>query len=209
LGEASLSEQAYYVMREMIVTALLPPGAIINEPELQRQLQIGRTPIREAVRRLAQEKLLEVVPRRGIFVTNVNIRDLASLGEVRLVMEAHAASLAAQRATEAERAEALELSRELGQKPGTDQRAAIELDRRIHNYVYRCAHNQFLAETLESYYTLALRIWFLGLGRMKDVNLAREHRALLAAIRRGDRAGAERAMRDHINTFQRALRDTL
>ena len=79
----SLAEQAYYAIRELIVSLELPPGSAVREPELTEELGIGRTPVREALRRLAQERLVEVFPRRGIFVTTVDVRDLARLCEVR------------------------------------------------------------------------------------------------------------------------------
>src|SRR5512135_2592148 len=105
----SFADRAYDAIRELIVTLELPPGAVVREPELTERLGVGRTPVREALRRLAQERLVEVYPRRGIFVTPVNIRDLASLSEVRAVLESHAARLAAERATAEERGELAEL----------------------------------------------------------------------------------------------------
>src|SRR6184192_466143 len=83
----------------MIVSVELRPGAVIDERGLMERLGIGRTPIREALRRLAQEKLVEVFPRRGMFVTRVDVRDLARLCEVRALLEPEAARLAAERAT--------------------------------------------------------------------------------------------------------------
>ena len=100
---ASLADRAYHAIREMIVSLELRPGAVIDERSLMEQLGIGRTPTREALRRLAQEGLVEVYPRRGMFVTNVEIRDLASLAEVRSVLESHVARLAAERATDDDR----------------------------------------------------------------------------------------------------------
>src|SRR5918912_1805367 len=121
----SLSDRAYFSIRDMIVALELPPGAIVNERELMERLGLGRTPIREALRQLAQEKLVEVFPRRGIFFSGVNVRDLASLSEVREQLEPYAARLAAERATAAEREELAELVTELdGIEPG-DQRALI------------------------------------------------------------------------------------
>ena len=105
-GEAaSLADRAYHAIREMIVSVELRPGAVIDERGLMERLGIGRTPTREALRRLAQERLVEVYPRRGMFVTSVEIRDLASLAEVRSALESHAARLAAERATEEDRGE--------------------------------------------------------------------------------------------------------
>src|SRR5256714_14608403 len=95
----SLAEKAYLAVREMIVSLELRPGAVINERELMERLGIGRTPVREALRRLAQEKFGAVYPPRGMFVTTVEIRDLAAPCEVRLPLAGQAARLAAQRPT--------------------------------------------------------------------------------------------------------------
>src|SRR5256885_122880 len=95
----SLADRAYRAVREMIVSLELRPGAVVSERELMEQLGIGRTPLREALRRLAQEKFVAVYPRRGMFVTTVEIRDLAALCEVRLAIEGQAARPPAQRGT--------------------------------------------------------------------------------------------------------------
>src|ERR671931_1766835 len=101
----SLADKAYHAIRDLIVSLELAPGAVIDERELVERLEIGRTPVREALRRLAQERLVEVYPRRGMLVTRVDVRELARLSEVRLVLEPEAARLAAERATEADREE--------------------------------------------------------------------------------------------------------
>src|SRR5919201_2087608 len=98
----------------MIVSLELPPGGVISERALMERLRVGRTPVREALRRLAQEKLVDVYPRRGMFVTGVDVRELARLSEVRAVLEPEAARLAAERATDADRAELAALLEELG-----------------------------------------------------------------------------------------------
>jgi DNA-binding GntR family transcriptional regulator len=135
----SLAERAYRAIREMIVSLELRPGAVIDERRLMERLGIGRTPTREALRRLAQERLVEVYPRRGMFVTSVEIRDLASLAEVRSVLESHAARRAAERSTADER-EALEmLLVELDGRSELDARELMALDERIHRQVWRCA----------------------------------------------------------------------
>ncbi|HJX47084.1 MAG TPA: GntR family transcriptional regulator, partial [Gaiellaceae bacterium] len=81
----SLADKAYQAIRELIVSLELAPGAVIDEPELMERLGIGRTPVREGLRRLAHERLVEVYPRRGMFVTGVDVRELARLSEVRAV----------------------------------------------------------------------------------------------------------------------------
>jgi DNA-binding GntR family transcriptional regulator len=209
-GEAaSFADRAYYAIRELIVTLELPPGAVVREPELTARLGIGRTPVREALRRLAQERLIDVYPRRGMHVTNVDVRELARLCEVRAALEPEAARLASERATQADLDEISELLDDLGRTRKSDDRALIELDRRIHEAVYRASHNRFLAETLEWYYTHALRIWLLGLDRTRLGDAVREHVPLLDAIRRGNGARAADLMRTHVERFEEEMRDAL
>src|SRR5438270_1158999 len=176
----SLADEAYFAIREMIVSLELRRGAVIDERGLIERLRIGRTPTREALRRLAQEKLVEVYPRRGMFVTSVEIRDLASLSEVRAVLESHAARLAAERATEREREELTALLEELERGAELNERELMAFDERIHRRIYRCTHNPFLEKTLDEYYVLALRIWYLALDRTSELQQAvLEHRELL------------------------------
>jgi DNA-binding GntR family transcriptional regulator len=206
----SLAERAYLAIRGLIVSLELPPGSVLNERALIERLGIGRTPVREALRRLAQERLVEVFPRRGMIVTTVEIRDLASLSEIRSVLEAEAARLAAERATSAEREELGALIEELDRHDARDQRALMAFDERIHRTIYRCAHNTFLAETLEEYYVLALRIWHLALEQAAELEAAvQEHRDLLVAIRDGDGERAARIIRTHVDDFESAMHQVL
>ena len=207
---ASLADRAYHAIREMIVSVELRPGAVIDERGLMERLGIGRTPTREALRRLAQERLVQVYPRRGMFVTSVEIRDLASLAEVRSALESHAARLAAERATEEDRSELEALLGELGGRSELDVRELMALDERIHRQVYRSAHNPFLEATLEEYYVLALRIWYLALDRAPELEQAvLGHRELLEAIRDGDALRAEATMRRHVLDFEEVMRRVL
>jgi DNA-binding GntR family transcriptional regulator len=210
-GEAvSLADQAFYAIRELIVTLELAPGAVVNERQLIERLEIGRTPVREALRRLAQEKLVEVYPRRGIFVTTVDVRDLARLCEVRAVLEPEAARLAAERATQLDLDQLASLMNDLDTEKGRDDKALIALDQRIHRTIYRCTHNHFLEATLEEYYALALRIWMLALEETGELQAAvLEHRALLEAVAFGKGEVAAQIMRDHVEHFEAAMRRVL
>jgi DNA-binding GntR family transcriptional regulator len=203
---ASLADQAYHAIRGLIVSLELAPGAVIDERQLVERLAIGRTPVREALRRLAQERLVEVYPRRGMFVTGVDVRELARLSEVREVLEPEAARLAAERATDADRRELGALLVELDTAGGE----LMALDERIHRAVYRAAHNDLLEATLEQYYVLALRIWSMALDRAHDLGEAvEEHRALLEAIRSGDAERAADTMRAHVQNFEQAMHRVL
>jgi DNA-binding GntR family transcriptional regulator len=210
-GATSFSERAYYAIRELIVTLDLPPGAVVSERELMERIGVGRTPVREALRRLSREKLVDVYPRRGMFVSRVDVRDLAGLSEVRAVLESSAARLAATRSTDADREVTTALLEELERAADErDERTLIELDQRIHRHLYACTHNPFLEQTLNEYYVLTLRIWFLALDRVARLDDAiLEHRALLEAVRDADADRAEEAMRVHVTGFERAIRAVL
>jgi DNA-binding GntR family transcriptional regulator len=207
----SQSEQAYFAIRELIVTLELAPGSLVDERELMARLGLGRTPVREALRALAQEKLIEVYPRRGMFVASVDARNLAALSEVRGVLEPFAARLAAQRLGSDERAELDALLAELDAVSAHPEgRRLIEVDQRIHRFVHRAAHNAFLESVLDEHYMHALRIWFLALDRISDLEDAvLEHRALLDAIRDGDPDRAEAVMHTHVDGFEAGIRRAL
>jgi len=208
--EQSLADQAYYAIREWIVTLDLAPGSVVNERELMGRLGVGRTPVREALRDLAREQLVDVFPRRGMFVSGVDVGDIAGLSEVRRVLETEAARLAASRRDDVDLVETAALLAELAGASGEhDSRRLIDLDERIHRHVARCAHNPFLEATLEEYYVLALRIWFLALDRVALDQAIAEHHAILEAIRDGDAARAAEAMRAHVASFARAIRSVL
>ena len=198
-------DRAYRAIRGLIVSLELPPGAVIDERELMQRLGLGRTPVREALRQLAQEQLVEVFPRRGMFVTSVDVRDLARISEVRTALEPQAARLAAERATDEERDQLADLGDQI--KRGAD---LMGLDERIHRAIYAAAHNDLLEKTLGEYYVLALRIWMIALGRAQDLEDAVEaHRDLIQAIvvANGDRAAE--IMRAHVENFEQAMRNVL
>ncbi len=208
---SSLSEEAYSRIRSMIITLELVPGSLISESDLMSKLGFGRTPIREALRSLANEKLVEVYPRRGMFVSGVDVHNLSALSEVRAVLEIKAAELAAQRSTPADQLVTKALIAEIqGLKGDLDMATLIGLDQRIHHHIYQCTHNEFLAADLDNYYAHALRIWFLALDRIAGLTEAIiEHRALLEAIASNDSKAAGKAMHDHIEGFEASIRKSL
>jgi DNA-binding GntR family transcriptional regulator len=202
---SSLADRAYLAIRDLIVSLDLPPGSLIDERQLMESLDIGRTPVREALRRLAQEQLVEVFPRRGMFVTGVDVRDLARISEVRAALEPEAARLAAERATDEERDELSALGDQI--KRGADLMA---LDERIHRAIYAAAHNNLLEKTLGEYYVLARRIWMIALDRDEDLEEAVEaHRDLIQAIVLGNGERAAKRMRAHVENFEQTMRNVL
>src|SRR3979411_592593 len=161
----SQSEEAYLRIRERIISLGMPPGSVVNESRLGEELKIGRTPIREALQRLARENLVRSIPHRGTFVTDINITDLARITEVRVVLEGHAARLAAERLSGADRESLSTLGGVLEEGRSLDQRELMRLDQQIHRQIYRAARNKFLEATLEQYFNLSLRLWYLVLDQ--------------------------------------------
>ena len=204
-----LADRAYVELRDQIVTLAIPPGAPINEESLGRELRLGRTPLREAIKRLALENLVAVYPRRGTFVTEINITDLAHISDVRGQLEGHAAYRAAERLTPAQRDELDALVAEIEAAAG-GARQLMELDARIHRFVYRCAGNPYLRDTLERYLNLSLRIWYLVLGRLPHLfERVHEHQELLHSIRAGDADGARTIAAAHVALFETEIRGVL
>lgn len=205
-----LSEKAYYLIKKKVITLELPPSAVIDEHTLMQDLNLGRTPIREALQRLDSEGLVNVVPRRGTFVSDISVTDLQKIFELRIVLEGFCARLAAQRIRE-DQIERMELVlRDLEELQGGHPSALISVDKRFHRLLYRAADNEFLAETLDRLYDLSLRLWYLVLTRLDDVrDSIEQHRRILKALEEGDRAQAEMLVQSHIVEFQQKIKAAL
>jgi DNA-binding GntR family transcriptional regulator len=206
-GNGLIAERAYAELRSRIVTLRLPPGTLLREDDLMRELGIGRTPLREAVKRLALENLVAVQPRSGTFVTGVDAADIIHISEVRAELEAQAAELAARRMEPAlrERAEAmLEQVRELERAADADE--LMRLDESIHRLIWDGSHNPYLIETLERYFVLSLRVWYVVLDRVPGLGASVVDQAhLLEAILDRDPARARSLMREHVLAFEREI----
>lgn len=207
---ASQAERAYETLRDHILTLRLAPGAPLQEDELTAELAIGRTPLREAVKRLQFDSLVAIYPRRGTFVTEVNITDHALIADIRHQLEGHAARRAAERATDSERSELDDLRTWTENDPETDQYTVMDIDARVHRAIYRCTHNHYLESTLGHYYNLALRIWYLFFDQLPDMTEhVGEHSALLKAIVAGDADRADLNAVAHVDHFEQSIRYVL
>ena len=206
-GNGLIAERAYAELRSRIVTLRLPPGTLLREDELMRELGIGRTPLREAVKRLALENLVAVQPRSGTFVTSVDAADIIHISEVRAELEAQAAELAARRMEPDLRARAeamLEQVRELERAADADE--LMRLDESIHRLIWAGSHNPYLIETLERYFVLSLRVWYVVLDRVPGLGASVVDQAhLLEAILDRDPARARSLMREHVLAFEREI----
>jgi DNA-binding GntR family transcriptional regulator len=206
----SQGERAYLLIRDQIITLKLAPGSVIEEASLRQELGLGRTPIREALQRLAHENLVTFVPHRGTFVCDINLTDLHRLTEVRVELEGYAARLAATRAAASDRSVMAALMSELDGIDEADVHNLMRLDQQIHRQIYQATRNTFLQAMLEESFNLSLRIWFLGLDRgVRLKEAVEEHRQLLDAIVSRDPDRAESVMRRHVTGFEQAIRKVL
>jgi DNA-binding GntR family transcriptional regulator len=204
---ALFAERAYRELRDRIVTLRLPPGTVLRENALMRELGIGRTPLREAVKRLALENLVAVQPRRGTFVSAVEAADIVHITEVRAELEGYAAELAARRMDGETRMQAEELRREIVELQRTDdQDGLMRFDERIHRFTWEASGNPYLVDTLERYFTLSLRVWYLVLDRVPGLGHAvHDQAALIEALLDRNGARARAIMREHVLAFQREI----
>ena len=202
-----VAERAYVELRDRIVTLRLAPGTVLREDELMREMAIGRTPLREAVKRLALENLVAVQPRRGTFVTAVEASDIVNITEVRAELEGFAAELAAMRMNGEARAAAEALLEEIEEVTQPhEQEWLMRFDERIHHFIWEASGNPYLIETLERYFTHSLRIWYLVLDRVPGLGHAvHDQLHLLEALLERDGARARSIMREHVLAFQREI----
>ncbi|MBY8975920.1 GntR family transcriptional regulator [Rhodobacteraceae bacterium NNCM2] len=208
-SSTSLTEQAYRQIEEMIVTLELKPGQLLSEAELMESLQIGRTPIREALQRLAFEGLVVIMPRRGVLVSEINHSRQLALLDLRRVVERLIMSSAAAKATVAEREVFARLADDLGRaaKEG-DGVAFMRLDLEFNRLTVKTCRNEYAARTMQLVQGLARRFWFQHYQQALDLKrCALLHQAVARAIADGqvEAAGeASDALIDYMAEFTRA-----
>lgn len=205
----SLADRAYLALRDRLITLQIRPGEPIDDGQIARELEVGRTPVREALKRLENDRLVIAYPRRGTFATSVDITDLAHINEIRLQLEPLAARRAAERATDLQRAGLRELIARIedGDALSGDRTDLMRLDLTVHRAIYHAAGNPHLEDVLIRYHNLATRIFCLFLGRLPDVAAhIDEHGPLLAAIAAGDADRAAELAREHVTGFEAGIR---
>lgn len=206
--DETLTERAYRALEEAIVTLDLPPGAVVSEAQLAGRLGIGRTPIREALQRLAREKLVRILPRRGIVVAAVDVAEQLRLLEVRREIERLIARAAARRADPDQRSRlraiALGMERAAASDDGT---VFLRLDRALNLLVLAAARNEFATGAMALMHGLSRRFWFIHWRNAGLARTAAVHAALARAIAGGEAdqaAAASDALLDTIEAFTRA-----
>jgi DNA-binding GntR family transcriptional regulator len=206
---ASLADAAYQDMRRRILDNVWAPGYQALEQEIALQLGMSRTPVREALLRLANEGLVEVIPRRGMRVLPVSHADMRDIYQILTALESAAAEIVAARKPGEEElkplvAATLAMEQALA---NDDLEAWAAADERFHEQLVNMAGNKLLAEAVFSHWDRAHRARMFTLRlRPKPVNSTHEHMALVERLRRGDVAGAAAVNREH---RQRASRELL
>lgn len=208
-GGETLTERAYVALEELIVRLELAPGSVVSETMLSDRLGIGRTPIREALQRLARERLVQILPRRGVIVSTIDVRSQLRLLELRREVERLVARCAARRATSAERARFSALAGEFETAADTnDDLHFMRVDREFNGLTLTAARNEFAADAMGTMQSLARRFWYHHYRQAADMpEAARLHAGLARAIAAGDEraaAAALDALLDNIESFTRA-----
>jgi DNA-binding GntR family transcriptional regulator len=211
LSDGSAGDVAYERLKQMIVTVEIPPGTPLNESALVTRLGIGRTPVREALRRLASERLIVIFPRRGLVVGQLGLPEVQQLFEARLTTEGDLARLAAERADDSDQHALAHLNEavHLAESDGSFT-SFLDADQRLHREIARVARNIFLAEVADRILTLSDWLWHVHMARygIQPSDYA-SHDGIIAAIVTGDADAAKQAMVEHIERSRALLRVTL
>ncbi|TMJ31048.1 MAG: GntR family transcriptional regulator [Alphaproteobacteria bacterium] len=205
----TLTEQAYRAIEERIVTLRLKPGDILSEHILATACRIGRTPIREALQRLAREGLVIVLPRKGILVSDINPRHQLLVLEVRRELERLLCRAGAERATQAQRTRMLAIAQGMDRSARTnDDISFMRLDRELNGLMMEAAHNDYAARSMKLLQGLSRRFWYMHYREAADLPLcARLHAEQARAIAKGDGDAAARRsdrLMDYVESFTRA-----
>jgi DNA-binding GntR family transcriptional regulator len=212
-GDVTLTDRAYAELEELIVTLQLPPGTALSELVLAKRLDIGRTPIREALQRLSRDGLVNILARRGVLVSEIDLRAQLRLLEVRRELERLMARGAAERATSEQRAQFSEIAagmRRAAEK--SDDLLFMRLDHQFNTLISAASRNEFASRAMGLMHGLSRRFWYQHYREAGDLPLsARLHAELAEAIaaRDADAAGkASDRLIDYIESFARKTIET-
>lgn len=206
----TLTERAYRTLEEEIVMLRLPPGHVVSEALLSRRFAIGRTPIREALQRLARERLVVILPRRGIVVSEIDVASQLRLIELRREIERLIAQLAATRASDAQRQGFIAIAAGMRDAAeANDDITFMRLDREMNQRLLDAARNEFAAGAMGLMSGLSRRFWYMHYREVADLPLAaRLHADVVAAVGQGDEAEAAAASDRLIDYIEACARRT-
>ncbi|MEY2444618.1 MAG: hypothetical protein QOE00_1198 [Ilumatobacteraceae bacterium] len=192
----------------MIVTLQLAPGAVVRDDLLQEQLGLGRTPIREALQRLVRDQFVTILPRRGMYVSSIDVSELSTLYETRAILEPYVMRLACARGRAADWEDmAAALARATTSSSSAE---LLEIDRECREIVWAAAGNRFLTDTLDMLYAQSDRLWHLYLADVAALDeVIEEHRAIHVALVDGDGERAAALIESHMRAFNDKIADAV
>lgn len=207
----TLTDQAYRELEEEITTLRIPPGAVVSEALLSERFGLGRTPVREALQRLAREGLVVIMRRRGVVVSEIDVSAQLRLLEVRRELERLMARGAAKRASKSQRRRFREIASGMEQAAKqADALAFMRWDREFNLLLLEAAGNEFGATMLGMLNGHSRRFWYAHYERSADLpRSARLHAAMARAIGNEDEKGAAAASDEHIDYVQEFIRRTI
>ena len=205
---ADLADQAHARIEEMVVTLELPPGSVWSELELSERLGIGRTPVREALQRLESDHLIQIVPRFGARVTEIDVMQQLLLLELRRELERLVAVTAARRSTADERTELMRMAKELAKFAEGDVLPYLRLHYNVKRFMAECARNPYVARAIAPSHAMSRRFYYLHYRKVHDVPVAAAtHVEVIRAVVMGDETAAAAAsdrMMDYVEKITRA-----
>ena len=189
---SSLAHQAYELLEEKLVTLQLAPGALVSEGELIEMTGIGRTPVREAIQRLANQELFQVIPRKGLLVTPVSRTNMLHILETRKPLERLVVHRAALNARDEQRSTLSAIARDMAMvHDRLDD--FLRLDYELDQLVDECASNPFATAALAPFRSHSRRFWYFHRQQVKLADAITAHASMARLIARRDAAGAEKA----------------
>lgn len=206
--------QAYRMIEEMIVNTTLPPGAKISEKALAERVGLGRTPVREALQRLAAEGAVQILPRAGIIIAQVDFTDQFRLIEVRRELERLLMGRAARQADSATRAAFADLAKRFRKAArNNDAELFIDTDREFNDLIEVTANNKYAQMAMAAIQAQTRRFWYLYFSRFGDLKqVAQRHADIAEAVAAGkeeDARKASDALIDYVEGYTRKTLDAL
>jgi DNA-binding GntR family transcriptional regulator len=190
------NQEVFLGLKEQIMSGALLPGTQLSPPDLAQAFGVSRTPVRDALNQLAQEQLVEVVPRRGYFVSRITVRDVEDIFQFRIIIEMASAELATARITEDQIARLAQLSNRYVAGDVVSYKAYLGENREFHLAVARATGNRLLYDSLSRIFEQMQRFLVLRLDLSESADdMLAEHYLLLDAFRDRDAARASAAMR--------------
>lgn len=211
IPKSSLHNRIFSVLRDRIVYMEYPPGKLLPEKELCEEFQVSRTPLREAIKKLEEMKLVTVIPRYGTYVSAVDINEIRCAFEVKIKLEGLAGEVAAKRITADKLAELKTLIEKADVSlKEVGHRHLIEIDTRFHEIIYQAAQNPILQEILQNLHSRCARLWNSALTDMISITIIlRQLQEIYNALGKRDSEKVRQLMEDHVRYFIDQIKNQL